>query len=148
MEKKITITESQLKQIIYTEIAKFQKKNKLAEEKKRIANRLMEIALEEGETLDEGLMTYLGLKDKPEVVAARKEKLMAQVKKAKDEGWVQKWSVDGEKVSEEEFMKKMEDNGYTGTLVGGPRYKQLGYKSGRYGMSRLGSGGASQGLGI
>lgn len=151
--KKTVISENRLREIISEEALRMKKRLTLESEKKQLIKRLSEMYKEEEEeegeeVMDEGLMSMLGLKDEPAVVQQRKDKIMAQVDKAKAEGWVQKWSVDGEIVDEAGFMKAMEKNGYTGKLIGGAKYKQLNYSPGRYGASRLGAGGASQGLGI
>lgn len=102
-------------------------------------------------TLDEGIGDWLkkkaGLKDNPEEVEARKEKLMSYLNKAKEKGW-ETFQYDSEKVDEETLVSKMEKNGFTGKFVPVPKRGILVYKPGAYGAGRLGSGGASQGLGV
>lgn len=152
MSKKIIIEEGVLLQLINEEIGKFQRKLQLEAEKESILRKLNEMTEEdEGNDIDEGLGSWLsqkvGLKDTPEVIQARKEKIMANFEKAKSAGY-KKFQLDGKQVDEDGMISGMEKNGYTGTLLPIQKAGILAYKSGPYGASRLASGGSSQGLGV
>lgn len=112
--------------------------------------------LEEGDNiLDENLlkqagewiMKKVGLKDSPEEVAKREKYFLDTVEKLKGMGY-DNFSYEKQKVEEDKFKSIAKENGYAGKIISAPKTATIVYQPGAYGMSRLSSGGASQGLGV
>lgn len=155
-KKEITILE--FRELIREEALKLKKKVVLENEKKALENELknlmnesyMEEEFMEGgmeAEIEEGIGKMLGLTDSPEKIEARKNALVSRVEKLKGMGYV-KFVADKQNLDEAGFMQAMEANGYSGNIISEPKSATIIYQSGRYGASRLGAGGASQGLGV
>jgi len=154
-KKELTISE--FREIIKEEALKLKKRVVLENEKRALEAELKVLSenyyeeVDYEDEIEEGLGSWvsqkMGLKDSPEVVQDRKDKMMANLEKAKSLGY-SKFQLDGELVDEASMISGMEKNGYSGQLIPIQKAGVLAYKSGPYGASRLGSGGASQGLGV
>jgi len=151
-KKELTISE--FREIIREEALKLKKRMVLENEKKALQNELKKLMNEsymegemEDEEIEEGLGKFLGLKDDDAEVNKRKEVLMARIEKLKGMGYT-KFNSEGKTLDEAGFVSAMEANGYSGQIISEPKSGTVIYKPGRYGASRLGSGGASQGLGV
>jgi hypothetical protein len=152
------LTMSEFRAIIKEEAFKLKKRMVLENEKKALEAELKSLMNEsymEGEDMgdemddeiEEGLGKFLGLTDSPEKVAERKNAIMARVEKLKGMGYT-KFVADRQPVDEAGFISVMEKNGYSGNILPEPKSGTIIYQSGKYGASRLGVGGASQGLGV
>lgn len=154
------LTMSEFRAIIKEEAFKLKRRMVLENEKKALKAELQSLMnesymegeymgdeMEDGEEIEEGIGRWLGLTDSPEKVEERKNVLMARVEKLKGLGYT-KFVADRKSLDEEGFIKAMEANGYSGTIVSEPKSGTMIYQLGRYGASRLGTGGVSSGLGI
>ena len=155
MAKEI-ISESRLREIISEETARFKKKLTLETEKKQLLKKLHEMymeeeEMEEEENMEEGLrdsiMQKIGLKDSPEEISKKEEEFLDKIQKLKSKGY-DSFSYDKEKVSEDEFLKKVKKNGYSGKLIPVSSRGAVAYQPGSYGLSRLSAGGSSRGFGV
>lgn len=152
-KKELTLNE--FRTLIREEAEKFKARVVLENEKRALEAELKELMsesyVEEYDTMDEeieeGIGKMLGLTDSPEKVEERKKALVARVEKLKGLNYTN-FSSEGQKMDEAGFMQAMEKNGFSGQIIPEPKSATMIYKPGRYGASRLGSGGASQGLGI
>lgn len=147
MDKDSHINESAIRKIFREEAERAQQSKMLKEEAIKILSEMADMGVDIEEGILGKVAQKVGLKDSPEEINKRKEKIQGMVEKAKAKGY-KNFSYDGESVNEEKFYKKMEQNGYTGRIVPVAKKATIVYKPGKYGAGRLGSGGSSQGLGV
>lgn len=165
IDLKESYTKRELKNLVLTEAKKavndYKKKSELLREFNEICAELEKDGYDLEEMLEEGwlknIAVKLGLKDADEEVAKRKEKIDAQITSLSQKNSNLKFYYEdpNKEVSQEEFVKKAQSNGYTGNVISkemkdkeGNLFIKILYKPGSYGASRLGSGGSSQGLGV
>lgn len=165
IDLKENYTKRELRNLVLTEAKKavsdYKKKSELLREFNEICAELEKDGYDLEEMLEEGwlknIAVKLGLKDADEDVAKRKEKIDTQITSLSEKNSNLKFHYEdpNKEVNQEEFVKKAQENGYTGSIISkeikdkeGNLFIKVLYKPGAYGASRLGSGGASQGLGV
>lgn len=165
IDLKENYTKRELRNLVLTEAKKavsdYKKKSELLREFNEICAELEKDGYDLEEMLEEGwlknIAIKLGLKDADEDVAKRKEKIDTQITSLSQKNSNLKFHYEdpNKEVNQEEFVKKAQENGYTGNIISkemkdkeGNLFIKVLYKPGTYGASRLGSGGASQGLGV
>ena len=156
IDLKETYTKKELKNLILTEakkavvnykenLVKTEKAKQLMEELSLIKESLEEYG--ESLEIEEGLSTFLGLKDKPEVIEANKKKKLEELDKIIKLGYEDFRVSDSgnyakaEAVTLEKLKQEMEKNAYTGTFKTYPSHEVAIYKKGRYGLERIGTSG-------
>jgi hypothetical protein len=165
IDLKENYTKRELRNLVLTEAKKavsdYRKKSELLREFNEICAELEKDGYDIEEMLEEGwlknIAIKLGLKDADEDVAKRKEKIDTQITSLSQKNSNLKFHYEdpNKEVNQEEFVKKAQENGYTGNIISkeikdkeGNLFIKVLYKPGTYGASRLGSGGASKGLGV
>jgi hypothetical protein len=167
IDLKENYTKRELRNLVLTEAKKavsdYKKKSELLREFNEICAELEKDGYDLEEMLEEGwlknIAIKLGLKDADEDVAKRKEaidKTMMEISTYSQQKNIPfKILYDKEEVSQEDFAKKAQENGYTGKVVygvendkEGKKFIKVNYTPGVYGASRLSSAGSSQGLGV
>jgi hypothetical protein len=167
IDLKESYTKRELKNLVLTEAKKavsdYKKKFELLREFNEICAELEKDGYDLEEMLEEGwlknIAIKLGLKDADEDVTKRKEaidKTMMEISTYSQQKNIPfKILYDKEEVSQEDFAKKAQENGYTGKVVygvendkEGKKFIKVNYTPGVYGASRLSSAGSSHGLGV